>query len=213
MDHLKQYQNLISKAQSRTIPSGYIEYHHIIPRCMGGTDDADNLAPLTAREHFVAHKLLAKIHPDNKKIQQGIRLLKLLASIPYSRFYKGNENRKAWNTGLTKHTHPSLMRMSLSRYGEGNPAFGTKSSDETRLKQKISSTGEKSPYFKGYYVTPWGEFASTHLAAELGYLTAQSILNYCVNRSHSINDGRNKKLPIEWKGKSWSEIGFGFRSI
>ena len=32
--------------------------HHVIPRCLGGTDDKSNLVELTAREHFIVHKLL-----------------------------------------------------------------------------------------------------------------------------------------------------------
>jgi len=36
---------------------GY-QTHHIIPRCFGGTDSADNLAVLTYKEHRVCHRLL-----------------------------------------------------------------------------------------------------------------------------------------------------------
>jgi hypothetical protein len=45
---------------------GYVEKHHIIPKCLGGTDRKDNLVYLSAREHYVAHQLLAKIHPESK---------------------------------------------------------------------------------------------------------------------------------------------------
>lgn len=36
----------------------YTETHHIIPLCMNGLDNKSNLVELTAREHFIAHKLL-----------------------------------------------------------------------------------------------------------------------------------------------------------
>lgn len=39
---------------------GYTENHHIIPKCMGGTDDPDNIIKLTARQHFIAHWMLWK---------------------------------------------------------------------------------------------------------------------------------------------------------
>lgn len=39
-----------------------MERHHIIPRCMGGTDHDDNLVYLTPREHFIIHQLLVKIN-------------------------------------------------------------------------------------------------------------------------------------------------------
>jgi len=44
----------------------YTEKHHILPRCIGGTDGKDNLVRLTAREHFICHKLLVHIYPNNK---------------------------------------------------------------------------------------------------------------------------------------------------
>ena len=47
----------------------YHERHHITPRCLNGTDDEDNLIDLYAREHFIAHKLLAEENHDNEKLQ------------------------------------------------------------------------------------------------------------------------------------------------
>lgn len=62
MNYQKHYDKLIKNAQERTTLIGYKELHHIIPRCMGGTDDNFNLVHLTLKEHYVAHHLLAKIH-------------------------------------------------------------------------------------------------------------------------------------------------------
>jgi hypothetical protein len=64
MDYQKIYDQLIQKRKNSLI-EGYCENHHIIPRCLGGTDNTDNLVLLTAREHFIAHQLLAKIHKDH----------------------------------------------------------------------------------------------------------------------------------------------------
>ena len=33
----------------------YHERHHIVPKCMGGTNDKENLIDLFAKEHYVAH--------------------------------------------------------------------------------------------------------------------------------------------------------------
>lgn len=62
MNYTKIYNNLISRAKAREPLSGYKETHHILPRCMGGTDDKENLVDLTGREHFIAHWLLCKIY-------------------------------------------------------------------------------------------------------------------------------------------------------
>lgn len=43
----------------------YHEEHHIIPRCLGGSNEKENLVDLYAHEHFIAHKLLAQENPDN----------------------------------------------------------------------------------------------------------------------------------------------------
>lgn len=50
---------------------GY-ERHHIVPKCMGGGDEPENLVLLTIREHFVAHRLLTKIYPGNLGLFQAV---------------------------------------------------------------------------------------------------------------------------------------------
>jgi hypothetical protein len=62
MNYFLAYQRLIDKAKARVCVDGYVERHHVLPRALGGSDDSSNLVALTAREHFVAHVLLAKIH-------------------------------------------------------------------------------------------------------------------------------------------------------
>lgn len=64
MNYTRIYDDLIKRAFNREI-DGYYETHHILPRCMGGDDSDSNLVKLTAREHYVAHQLLAKIHPEH----------------------------------------------------------------------------------------------------------------------------------------------------
>ncbi len=61
MNYQQHYDKLINRAKNRLL-EGYVEKHHIIPKCMDGSNKKDNLVELTAREHFVAHLLLAKIH-------------------------------------------------------------------------------------------------------------------------------------------------------
>jgi len=58
----------VKRGQHRPIIDGYKERHHIIPRCMGGSDEVDNLVDLTPEEHFVAHQLLVKIYPENIRL-------------------------------------------------------------------------------------------------------------------------------------------------
>ncbi len=58
------YYSIIKHAKSqcrvKQISDGY-QTHHIIPRCMGGTNDSDNLVVLTYKEHRLCHRLLIKM--------------------------------------------------------------------------------------------------------------------------------------------------------
>lgn len=65
MNYEKLYENLISKRRLLGAPEGYKETHHIMPKSFGGSDEPENLIALTAREHFMAHRFLAKIYPKS----------------------------------------------------------------------------------------------------------------------------------------------------
>ena len=62
MDYKLIYENLIQKRRDNPIETGYKENHHIVMKSMGGSDDKSNIIVLTAREHYIAHLLLHRIH-------------------------------------------------------------------------------------------------------------------------------------------------------
>ena len=69
MNYQNIYNNLIINAKSeyRIKYNGtYYEKHHILPKCLGGDNSFNNLVLLTAKEHYIAHKLLILIYPKNK---------------------------------------------------------------------------------------------------------------------------------------------------
>jgi len=57
---------IISRGRFGLPRDTYKERHHIIPKCMGGTNEESNLIDLTAREHFDAHKLLYEEQKDTE---------------------------------------------------------------------------------------------------------------------------------------------------
>lgn len=61
-------QNVLNTRGRFACGDEYHERHHIIPKCMGGTNDEENLVDLFAREHFLAHKLLAQENPNNNSL-------------------------------------------------------------------------------------------------------------------------------------------------
>lgn len=62
--------NALSTAlgRSKRVAKGtYTEYHHILPRSLGGTNDHNNMVRLSARAHFVCHLLLIKMTKGKAK--------------------------------------------------------------------------------------------------------------------------------------------------
>lgn len=99
MDYQKHYDLLVIRARSQNRSKlkrsnqNYIYYekHHIIPRCMGGNDNKENLILLTAKEHFIAHQLLVKIYPKENKLIFALHRMSTGSNkqnVSKSRFYK-----------------------------------------------------------------------------------------------------------------------------
>jgi hypothetical protein len=77
MNHQIIHDAIIDRARNRVL-TGYVEKHHVIPRCLGGSDDKTNLVELTAREHFIVHKLLCKIYPNEDKLFFAYRMMAVM---------------------------------------------------------------------------------------------------------------------------------------
>jgi len=74
MEYRSVYFKLIERAKKRSLKC-YTERHHIIPRCLGGNNKKENIVKLTAREHYIAHLLLIKIHPNNHSIVKAAMMM------------------------------------------------------------------------------------------------------------------------------------------
>ena len=60
------YTSITENARTRVL-TGYVESHHIIPVSLGGSNNKENLVDLTAREHFICHWLLTKLHTGESR--------------------------------------------------------------------------------------------------------------------------------------------------
>lgn len=60
--------------------------HHVVPRCVGGSNDDDNLIKLTYREHYLCHALLAIAFRSYGKIGNTLSFLRKGAK--NSKFYE-----------------------------------------------------------------------------------------------------------------------------
>ena len=131
MNHQRQYDLLIAKAQARNGVIGYAERHHIVPRSLGGTNDNANLVELTAREHFIAHMLLARMHGGTQWyaviVMKGNRLsytnskLYEIAKREHAIALKGKPLSFAHKEKLRGKTHTSETRAKMSAARLGNP--------------------------------------------------------------------------------------------
>ena len=74
MNYQRIYNQIIERAKTRQI-EGYVEKHHIIPKCLDGTNDKENLIKLTAREHFLCHLLLCEMYPNNIRLFHAVFMM------------------------------------------------------------------------------------------------------------------------------------------
>lgn len=93
--YLKWYVQICERGQRRAKSRkeakellGYVECHHILPRCLGGLKIPINETYLTAREHFIVHWLLPKFTKGNKDVE--IRVYYSLSAFRFDR----DKNRK-----------------------------------------------------------------------------------------------------------------------
>jgi group I intron endonuclease len=120
-------------------------------------------------------------------------------------------------TGL-KRTTETRAKMSEAQAGKNNPMFGKKHSTAKRKeigdKLRGKYTGERCSAFKGYYITPWGKFASVREAADcINVIGKSTIRTWCINSHKKITKnmiGISKYLTSDMLGKTFNDIGFNF---
>lgn len=91
MDYKWHHDLLVDRARRRVI-TGYSERHHIIPRCLGGSNAAENIVRLLPEEHYLVHQLLVKMHPHHA----GLVSAALMMSGESSPFCHRNNKAYGW---------------------------------------------------------------------------------------------------------------------
>jgi hypothetical protein len=167
MDYVKIYNDIIGRAlfEKRVKGNGvYYELHHITPRCMGGGNNKENMVLLTAREHFIVHKMLPTMFPKyRKELSLALHRMAFSTTTKMNRDYHigareferirqeigdaiSGENNPFANK---KHTDESLSVMrkrAKERFSnpENHPMYGKSLSKEVIEKIRIRNTGRKA---------------------------------------------------------------------
>lgn len=117
----------------------YFERHHITPRCMGGSNDPNNLTLLTPEEHFVAHQLLCKITPNHT----GLLRASMMMSI-HDSDNRNNNKRYGWlRRNLSRNLKGKSFLSPEQRKKLNNSKRGVPLSETTR--KRISEANKGRP--------------------------------------------------------------------
>lgn len=149
MNYQKIYNNLVTRAQMRTL-QGYKETHHIFPKCLGGDDSPSNLVELTPEEHYICHLLLVKIYPNN------IRLVKAAMFMVSSSTHQQRNNKlygwlkRKYSTYMTGPNNPTKIK---GPWNKGVNGYKNKVNfSEKSMKQFSERMKSKNPC---HGVKPW----------------------------------------------------------
>ena len=151
----------MARCKERVSINGYTERHHVLPRALGGSDDSSNLVTLTAREHFIAHMLLARMYGGS--MWHAVTLMKKDGRGSSRSFAEARKKLSELMLGNTKTLGMKMSdasREKMSRMRKGKPGRqqsqetkmllsdwnkGKKLSEETRQKLSVAQKGKPKP--------------------------------------------------------------------
>lgn len=220
----------------------YYERHHIFPRSMYPKikNNLKNIVLLTAREHFICHRLLPKF-------TNGTDREKMIHAICYMcKKFKKNINKN--HVRISSHTYETMRKMfrtAIIKTNSGrkrtdafkqkrreymltdlNPLRGhthwngRKHTTEELQKMSEAQKGVNNYQFKGYYHTPLGKFASFGKEEKILFKTNPCTLrvwcsdeNRIIRREAFIQSGFLQSFGESIIGQTFKEIGFWFEPI
>jgi hypothetical protein len=182
--YLKHYNLLIEKAknqQREKIKGDDHQFHHVIPRSLGGSDDLDNIVMLTYKEHKLAHHLLIKITEGQSKhkMMWAYKFFDKDFYVPSpgwtkEKHLKGVQTRKrkgSYKTGKENiFASDKVKNIVKQRMKENNPMF----------KQDVKEKYLKNRPHSNHVITPRGYYYSLRAAA----------------REYNLSDFEMKKLVL-----------------
>lgn len=138
-------QRILSSRQNIKV-EGLTHRHHIIPKCVGGTNEPSNLIYLYHQEHYETHRLLALENPSNHKLQYAWFLM---AQPKQKSGYKVSVNADDYDEVMKRCSELSrklLTEHPIYKVGKNNPISRSVKCIET---QQIFDTCKDAAIYAG----------------------------------------------------------------
>ena len=127
---------------------GKYENHHILPKCLNGSDEPYNLVKLSAREHYIAHKLLIKIYPNEQCLKSAMIFFNSREEIRNSKSFEEIRNYSKQHNPMFNDKHKKKARDKWNEWYESK-RYCKICGKKLKLKQKFCcSVACKNEYMK-----------------------------------------------------------------
>lgn len=191
MNYEKIYIQIVERAKTRVL-EGYKERHHIIPKCMGGTNDKDNIVALTAREHFICHQLLCEIYPNEHKLKLAVYMMCNMKSQNQFRYLPSSRV-------IAKAKEASALAISIANTGKVR-------SDESRARYSLAQMGNK----KGVGTVHTKEWKEKMSKARKGKPRPEHVVENLrllanARKGKPLSDEVKAKISAKLKGRKFSD--------
>lgn len=200
-EHKNKYRNiyirLITRCKQMTSEelSGYNEKHHILPKCMGGGNNKENLIKLPIRYHIMAHIILVEAYPENYKLRYSMNMM-LFSNKP-----KINEVVRAHFSTRTIARERELCI--INKKGENHPVYGKYRTEEEKELTREKFRGSKNARSREV-ISPDGKIYGSIVEASIGSNIPYDTLAKWL--SGEIKDNRG------WIYRKGSKLDFSNRS-
>lgn len=211
---MREYFDIIDNAKSRgwckSTSDVYLEIHHILPKCLGGNDESENLVALTAKEHYMAHYYLTKMHPDNDKICYAFHLMnscgdrqqrvilpdlyeknKIKMAKFVSNRLKGKKQSKdhiekrSKSRWSTQESRDKQSKVAIESVKKRSPEFMARLTERMKTNNPIHGiniSGFYNSCFKRFYMTPVGISANNKMLGKMLGCSNITVVNRCMTK-------------------------------
>ena len=190
------------------------EIHHIVPRCMGGSNKSMNLVLLTMAEHLMAHTLLFRENPDNKKLltalyhmsyeigteellrvvdnkNEFIKLVQVITQARELRDISGDKN-PMYHKHHSEKSKQTMSNKKKGKYcGEENSHWGKHHTEELKQYLSVSRIGGNNPRARKVYCPELDMTFDTILEAQQYIGITSGIVQCCNPKYKRMTAGRH----------------------